>query len=396
MTSEKPELSNECQNLRSEDLGRKALDSLVRTVARREAIQADEQCADACKKLAIGEIPTPAWIIEFFAENPRADHYRLLSSHVFWPEYRLRTGLEHLHQVARHACTDFISNEAAIAPFDLGGTVSSMQSDIGNFVYAAQKDLIAYCSAASAFNETLETLIQEKDVAGLEQLGQIRRDCFCSPVGFLIRLLRNSLLHTRNVDTSWLITYNPPDQHGRTLSSVLRLTDRELQDIRKRDLASRRSPGEHKMRTQQWKQAFSYLDETSRTDTRGKYWSLSNIMADHFTKLNSCFVSTSKWLVSNISPIERDFYTLLRSRSQVLTGDKGENAKLFVEHLEQNTNLGRALSDFFNPAEVHKILCWPGDSQSQGRYIMALLFEGKEFTSELQRSLFASLERLRP
>ena len=341
-------------------------------------------------------MPTPAWIIEFFAEDPRADHYRLLSSHVFWPEYRLRTGLERLHQVARHACKGFVGNEAAIAPYDLGGTVSGMRSDMRYFAFAAQKDLIAYCSAASAFGETLETLINERDAVDREELGQIRNDCFHFPVGLLVGLLRNSLLHTRSVDTSWLISSHQPDQHGRTLSSVLRLTDSELQDIRKRDVASRSSPGARAKREQQWKRAFAYLEETAMTDTLGTHWPLSRIIADHFRKLNACFVSTSKWLVSNNTPRERDFYALLRSRSRVLAGDRGQNAESFVEHLEQSTNLGRALSDFFSPAEVHKILCWPGDSQDQGRYIMALLFEGKEFSSELQRSLFSSLERLRP
>lgn len=395
MTSEKPDLSNERRNRGGEDPGRKALESIFRA-ERREGLRADEQCATACTELARGKLPTAAWIIEFFAEDPLADHYRLLSSHVFWPEYRLRTGLEHLHQVARHACKDFIGNEAAIAPFDLGGTVSSMRSDMRYFAFAAQKDLIAYCSAASAFGETLETLINERDAVGREELGQIRNDCFHSSVGLLVGLLRNSLLHTRSVDTSWLISSHQPDQHGRTLSSVLRLTDSELQDIRKRDVASRPTPGAREKREQRWQRALAYLEETSRTESTGKHWLLSRIIADHFRKLNACFASTSKWLVSNISPGERDFYTLLGSRSRVLAGDKVENAKSFVEHLEQSTNLGRALSDFFGPEEVHKILCWPGDSRSQGRYIMALLFEGKEFSSELQHSLFASLERLRP
>lgn len=331
MTSENPELSNERQDRAGEDSGREALDSLFRAEMRREQLRADELCGEACTELSHGKVPTPAWIIEFFAENPRADHYRLLSSHVFWPEYRLRTGLEHLHQVTRHACKDLFGNEAAIAPFDLGGSFSRMQSDIEYLLHAARKDLIAYCSAASAFGETLETLSKKKDAAGCKELERIGKGCFHSPVGLLVRLLRNSLLHTRNVNANWLISSHRPDQHGRTLSSVLRLTARELHDIRKRDLASHRSSAK---RARQWQQAFTYFREISMMDTTGEHCLLSRNLEEHFTKLNACFVETSKWLVSNISPCERDFHTLLRSRSRVLEGDKREEAKKFVEQLE--------------------------------------------------------------
>lgn len=365
----------------------------VRSVQRREKEQADEQSDKACKELARGKIPTPAWIIDFYAENHHADHYRMLSSHVYWPEHRLRTGLTNLHQVARHAFTDFIGNEAAIAPFDAGGTTRSQWDELQHFVNGAQKDLLAYCVASSAFDETLSTLSKKSSSPERTQLSQIRERCFESNVGLLVRLLRHSLLHTRNVKPNWSISHHLPDQHGRTIASVLRLTESEIEDVRTRDLARLCSPNRKRNRAKQWQQAFEYFENTSIKESTGNLLVLSRMISDHFGKFRACYSQTSKWLVGNISSRERDFYTLLRSRSRWLT-DRTENAKRLIEQLEKSTNLGRTLSDFFDAQEIQNIAHWPGSSEEQGRYIMALRFDRMEFSDEMKRSLFANLERL--
>lgn len=369
--------------------------SLLRSEERRRKEQADELSEKACKELARRKIPTPAWIIEFYAENHHADHHRILSSHVYWPEYRLRTDLTNLHQVARHAFTDFIGNEAAIAPFDAGGTTRSQWDELRHFVNAAQKDLLAYCAASSAFDETLSTLSKESSVPERAKLSQIRERCFESDVGLLVRLLRHSLLHTRNVRPNWSISHHLPDQHGRTIASVLRLMESEIEDVRTRDLARLCSARGKRNRAQQWQQALEYFEEASVTESTGNLLVLSRMISDHFGKVRTCYSETSKWLVSNISSRERDFYTLLRSRGRWMT-DRTENAKTFIEQLDKSTNLGRTLSDFFDAKEIRNVANWPGSSEDQGRYIMALRYESMEFSDEMKRSLFANLERLRP
>lgn len=274
----------------------------------------EKSIEDACHQLKSGarpsQEPTLGWIRGIFASASQADRYRIRSSHIFWQRHRLRIGLRNLHQIAGHSCKDLLGVEAQFQPLDLAWRLHLASSEAAHYIHATQKELMAYCAAATAFNDTLADLTKEEPAKYQSRLHDSRTKCFDSDLGVFIRMIRNSLLHTRTVHPTFSTAAHKPDWYGRTSTSVLQLTKSELQNARAIDLATIKDAKHRARQKKQWRKAIAYFDGTAQPKIFGGCVALSKAVMDHFLTLSVCYSEALQLLADCKSNAEEDFYAL--------------------------------------------------------------------------------------
>ena len=269
---------------------------------------------DACHELEKGALPSrnrsTAWIKDIYTSANQVDRFRIRSSHVFWRKHRLRIGLRNLHQIAGNACKDLLGVEAQFQPIDLMCRFSLTTSKTAHYMHAAQKELMAFCAALTAFDDTLTDLIPEEPSGCLPRLKELRNRCFDSDHGVFLRLIRNSLLHTRNVHPIYSTAAHIPDWYGRTSTSVLQLSKSELQNAIALDLESANTGEERKGRRKKWRKAMAYFESKAQREDFGGHLPLPQAVMDHFVELTVSYQEILNLLAEHRSFEEEDFYAL--------------------------------------------------------------------------------------
>lgn len=263
---------------------------------------------------------TPAWIEDLNRRGGTAHSYIIRSGHAFWGEHQLRESLRSLFHFAEQAYMDMCRHEETIAAYEIGRRGSSRDFSPDHPALLAQKEFLTYCASVVGFKETLKEIrcIFKKDQrdACTEKIDRTRDACFKSQVGLLIELLRNGLVHARLPSPVWSIaTRASTGEKKAKLASLFLLRD-DLVMLREGHLRwckkERRDRG--KKASQSWETAFQYFDEVSKDeDGLGRTISLTDLVAEHFQRLNACYNSVLSIFDARVSDCEKDFQSLLDS-----------------------------------------------------------------------------------
>ena len=362
----------------------------------------DALCDKACREIKEcfdkGGTSSPQWVKDF-CRNPLTLDRRdqILSSHPFWGEYRLRSGLDILFHAAHQAYVDLCAREAEIAPLD-AGRKPFKSLDMSRQTYSAQKEVTAYCASVVGMQYIVKDIDKKKGVSALHNI--YSEDCFASDVGELVGLLRNSILHARVSRPYTEITRHLPDEKGRTHYALVGLSKKDLieaQSIHLKWAETKRGKTQKQLNEGKWEKAIRCFDRAAESSSilNDQVVPFSRIVETHFQQLQRAHTKASKWFIQNMSECEKDFFSLLVAGLSYTDEDKHHSSQMFIEHLEKSADLRIFLAEFFNWEEARNILCWPGTVEDQASYMMSLRHITYPLDEKQTDTLHIQLKRLR-
>ena len=306
-----------------------------------------------CKKL-----PTLNEVRETINSRVGEKRRCLLRHHVYWKERHLRLGLESLIRAAHQAYVDICRHDAAL------GSLSSkrdFEDHVDHTVgYAAQKDMVAYCSLVIGVSYTLGALKKERsDIS--KNIKDIENEFSANDVAIFVRELRNNLLHGSVVVPEWSISY---DFQNQSSSGSMKYTASEL------------------LKNGRWKDEGSkryLLNATNETIN------LSGVVGEHY-KLLEDFDRKIQYLFAwNVSPAEKDFFEIEDSYKRV---SKRQWAKIMISQIGKGKDPYKYLHLFFDSETVREILRRPRYSKEQVDFIIALKAAELDCDDDLQHLLY--------
>ena len=263
---------------------------------------------------------TPEWIADLNRRGGTAHSYIILSGHAFWEEHQLREGLRSLFHFAEQARMDMCLHEEAITAYEIGRKGSSREFSADHPALLAQKEFLTYCASAVGFKDTLRDIrhIYKKDqrVACTERIDRIHDACFKSQVGLLIGLLRNGLVHARLPSPVWSVTMKASSGDKKAKLASLFLLRDDLVMLREGHLrwCKEKWGDGGKKENQSWETVFQYSDGVCKhEDGLRDTISLTDLVAEHFRQLRTCYDSVLSLFDTSVADCEKDFQSLLDS-----------------------------------------------------------------------------------
>ena len=283
----------------------------------------------------------------------------LLRHHAYWGEWQLRLGFESLTEAAHQAYVDICRHDAALGSL---AKRRDFQDNVDHTVgYAAQKDVVAYCSLVIGVRDTLCELAKVRADLELE-IDETKTEVFDSEISQFIRELRNNLLHGRVVVPQWSIRFE-----GQTSSGSMRYTAKELLAV---ELLQ---PG-------CWEESKAYLlsigDETR---------ALSAIVGEHFELLRELAQKIRDLFARNVTDAERDFFEIEDSYRRI---GRRQWTSIFVRQGRKDKNPYEYLHRFFDPETVRAIRRLPQHSKEQVDFMIAMKTVEVDFDDELRTLLY--------
>ena len=288
---------------------------------------------------------------------------QLLRYHVYWEEHRLRSGLESLLRSAHQAYVDICRHDAALGSL---ANATDFEHYIDQTVgYAAQKDVMAYCSLAFGALDTLRRIKRRRsDIE--DKLWQAAAGCFNSDVARFLKDLRNNLLHGSVVIPQWQISIQPSGPVGSMIYPKYMLL--EFGDW------SRGS-----------KQYVSSIE--------GDHLDVAKAIGQHFRTLSKFDQNIQDIFNQNKTVAEQDFFNIEDSHKRFL---RKQWITIFVEQIGKQRDPYDYLHRYFSPEEVREILRRPNHSKEQVDFMIGLKGAEINCDEELRRKLYNkfAVERL--
>ena len=284
---------------------------------------------------------------------------QLLRHHVYWEEYRLRLGLESLLRSAHQAYVDICRHDAALGSL---ANATDFERHIDQTVgYAAQKDVMAYCSLAFGALDTLRRITKRRaDIA--DKLWQTADGCFKSGVARFLKDLRNNLSHGSVVIPQWLISIQPSGPVGSMMypkNTLLEFGDWS-RDSRK------------------------YV-----SDIQSDHLNLANAIGEHFRTLSKFDQSVQDIFFRNVTAAEHDFFNIEDSHRKFL---KKQWITILVDQIGKEEDPYNYLHRYFSPKEVREILRRPSHTKQQVDFMISLKGSEIECDEELRNKLYQKFE----
>lgn len=280
---------------------------------------------------------------------------QLLRYHVYWEEHRLRSGLESLLRSAHQAYVDICRHDAALGSL---ANATDFERHIDQTVgYAAQKDVMAYCSLAFGALDTLRRIKgRRSDIE--DKLWQAAAGCFTSDVARFLKDLRNNLLHGSVVIPQWQISIQPSGPVGSMIYPKCMLL--EFGDW------SRGS-----------KQYVSSIE--------GDHLDVAKAIGEHFRTLSKFDQNIQDIFNQNKTVAEQDFFNIEDSHKRFL---RKQWITIFVEQVGKQKDPYDYLHRYFSPEEVREILRRPNHSKEQVDFMIGLKGAEIDCDEELRRKLY--------
>ena len=154
-------------------------------------------------------IPTPDDVRKAINSCVGDRRQELLRHHIYWKERQLRLGLESLIRAAHQAHVDICRHDAALGSL---ARARDFQDHVDHTVlYAAQKDMVAYCSLVFGVLDTLRRIEKARpDIK--DKIRSISDECFDHDVMVFVLDLRQKLSHGAVRIPEWEIFYDLQDQ----------------------------------------------------------------------------------------------------------------------------------------------------------------------------------------
>lgn len=307
--------------------------------------------------LQSGEIPTPDNVREAINSCVGDSRNNLLRNHVYWKERQLRLGLESLISAAHQAYVDICRHDAALGALASG---KEFQEHVDHSIgYTAQKDMVAYCSLADGVSEIL-CKIKKLRCDIRDKIQMIEEDAFNNHISEFIRMLRNNLLHGEVVVPQWSITYEFERKIG---VGTMTYTAKELMDFGRWSEKSK-------------KYISSFNDEKI---------SLSEVVRDHFGRLNQLNGKMTDLFAGNITETEKDFFDIEDSHKRET---RRQWMKILISQIGKGKDPYEHLHKFFDPETVREILRLPRHSREQVDFIISLKVSEIDCDDDLRNLLY--------
>ncbi|MGQ4806878.1 hypothetical protein NKDENANG_00215 [Candidatus Entotheonellaceae bacterium PAL068K] len=246
------------------------------------------------------EIPTPDDIRGAINSMVGEARQRFLRHHVYWKERQLRLGLESLVRAAHHAHVDICRHDAALGSL---ARARDFESHVNRTVgYAAQKDVMAYCSLAIGVSDTLRRIKKRRsDIK--DEIQHVSDEYFDHDVTFFVQKLRTNLFHGSVAIPHWQISFGPGDRAGSMVYSKEAL-----------------------LGFGEWnKRAKKYV-----LNNEGHNINLSKIIGDHFKLLDDFYRKMEDLFARNVTHAEEDFYEIEDSHKRIA---KRQWAKILISQI---------------------------------------------------------------
>ncbi|MBM6579865.1 hypothetical protein ILT44_06700 [Microvirga sp. BT689] len=311
------------------------LELMARDAARRSA-----RLEAAASALRLGEFPTSPELRKIIQSTVGRERQRLLQSHPFWTEMKLREGFKALVSAAYAALADICRHEAALTAYatDRGVFQQHVEYTVSN---PAQKDVMAFCAAATGLIDTTRRILKRRpDIA--DEVSALIGRLFVDDLTAFVKDLRKNLSHGSVVVPGWMLQ---TDQTG--TSGAMSFDSDELLAFGDWSASARK-----------------YI--LSASDGRIRVSKVANL---YHKKIQDFSVGLDDVFSQNVSASERDFYDLedeYRMRGQ------GQWAKILADQVGRGRDPYRYLHRFFKDEEVRAILRLPRHSKEQVDFIIAL------------------------
>lgn len=307
------------------------------------------------------EIPTPDDVRELINSCVGDKRDEILRHHIYWKERQLKLGLDSLFCAAHQAYVDICRHDAALGALARG---EKFQDHVDHTIgYAAQKDMVAYCSLASGIRDTIGKIKkQRKDIE--HKIGKIEQDTFESDISEFVRKLRNNLLHGDVVVPQWNITH----EFQRQISfGTMTYTAKELMNFGNWNQKSK-------------KYISSFDDGTI---------SLSAVVRDHFKSLNQLNRKMADLFARNVLESEIDFFDIEDSHKRKT---RRQWVKILISQIGKGKDPYEYLHRFFDPETVREIFRLPRNSREQVDFIINSMISEIDCDADLRDLLFDKFE----
>ena len=288
------------------------------------------------------EIPTPDDIreaINFSGGEKRKD---LLRHHVYWKERQLRLGLESLIRAAHQAYVDICRHDAALA--SLARALDFEDHADHTVGYAAQKDMVAYCSLGVGVLGTLRRIEGARpDIK--DKIRSISGKCFDRDVTVFVKDLRKNLFHGSVVIPRWQVSRNWQNSTGSMTYEKQELLGFGNWNTRSKEYVSKVS---------------------------GREINLASVVREHFNLLETFNRRLQDLFAGNVSAAEKDFFEIEDSRKRILRRDLAKLTMSQMVHMFRNKDPYEYLHKFFDPATVREIMRRPWRSKEQVDFMIEL------------------------
>ena len=330
--------------------------SLFKDLVRSQENRDEEISKEVKSFLRNKEIPTPDAFREAINSCVGDRRQDLLRHHAYWKEWQLRLGLESLIRAAHQAYVDICRHDAALSSLVRARDFEDhVDHTIG---YAAQKDMVAYCSLGVGVLGTLRRIEKTRpDIK--DQIRRISNECFDHNVTAFIKCLRINLFHGSVVIPKWEISWQGQDSSG-----AMTYEKQELLGFGDWNAGSK-----------------EYVSNV--TDGR---INLASVVREHFNLLNAFDREQQDLFARNVSAAEKDFFEIEDSHKRIR---RRQWATILISQIGKDKDPYEYLHRFFDPETVREILRLPRHSKKQVDFIIALKAAELDFDDDLRCLLYA-------
>ena len=228
------------------------------------------------------KIPTPDDVRKAINSCGGDRRQELLRHHIYWKERQLRLGLESLIRAAHQAHVDICRHDAALGSL---ARARDFQDHADHTVgYAAQKDMVAYCSLVFGVLDTLRRIERARpDIK--DEIRCVSDEWFDHDVTVFVKDLRKNLSHGSVVIPRWQISISYESQSSLGSMTYLKEELLEFGDWARRSKI--------------------YI-----SNANGDRINLANIIGEHFNLLNDFDRKIQDLFARNVTEAERDFFEI--------------------------------------------------------------------------------------
>ena len=308
--------------------------------------------------LSSHQIPTPDDIREDI-RGLVGRRNELMRHHVFWKEHRLRLGMQSLVRAAHQAHVDICRHDAALGSL---ARVNDFEEHVDYTVgYAAQKDVMAYCSLAIGLNDTLRR-IETKRPKITAEIEIIKNAYYDQDVTVVVKKLRNNMAHGSVAIPEWKITIDPERHTGSMV-----YPKQEFIDLGEWNTRSKR-----------------YLE-----NIEGGWVSVSKIIGEHFVLLQKFDQDMRDLFARNRSRGEVDYFDIEDSYKRIA---KQQWIKILISQIGKGKDPYEYIHRHFDPKEHREILRRPKHSKEQVDFMIGLKGAEIDCDKDLRKMLYQMFE----
>ena len=248
-----------------------------------------------------------------------------------------------------------MSCDAALSSFSIDRNFTDhIEHTVGQ---AAQKDVVAYCSLAYGYLETLRRVEAKREDIQAE-IEAAKNDAFDHDITVFIKDLRKNLSHGAVSIVSWELSHSGTSTTGR-----MTFMGQELLNFGEWSNRSRR-----------------YVAEKEEENIN-----IAQSIGEHFRNLNKFNEALTDLFARNIRPSEIDYHDIVDTKSK---WGAQQFAKILLTQTGKGKDPYKYLHKFFDATTCREILRYPKNSKEQVDFIISLKSPRYACDDSLRKALY--------